>query len=39
MSNCKLWIQQDGTDDGIANELAAAGIPKENIVLNPNILT
>jgi XisI protein len=29
----KLWIQQDGTEDGIANELLAAGIPKEHIVL------
>lgn len=29
----KVWIQHDGTEDGIANELVAAGIPKEHIVL------
>ena len=29
----KIWIQRDGTDDGIAGELLAAGIPKERIVL------
>ena len=29
----KIWIQRDGTEDGIANELVAAGIPKEDIVL------
>lgn len=29
----KVWIQQDGTQDGIANELVQAGIPKEDIVL------
>lgn len=29
----KLWIQHDGTEDGIANELVAAGIPKLQIVL------
>ncbi|AFY47494.1 XisI protein [Nostoc sp. PCC 7524] len=29
----KLWIQHDGTEDGIANELVAAGIPKSQIVL------
>ncbi|MFK0730898.1 MAG: XisI protein [Gloeotrichia echinulata HAB0833] len=29
----KIWIQQDGTEDGIANELVAAGIPKAQIVL------
>ncbi len=31
--NGKLWIQRDGTEDGIANELVRAGIPKEHIVL------
>jgi hypothetical protein len=30
----KLWIQHDGTEEGIADELVAAGIPKEQIVLN-----
>ncbi len=29
----KLWIQQDGTEEGIADELANLGIPKERIVL------
>jgi hypothetical protein len=29
----KLWIQHDGTEEGIAMELVAAGIPKERIVL------
>ncbi|MBW4509911.1 MAG: XisI protein [Scytonematopsis contorta HA4267-MV1] len=29
----KLWIQHDGTEDGVAHELLAAGIPKEHIVL------
>ena len=31
--NDKIWIQRDGTEQGIANELVNAGIPKENIVL------
>jgi hypothetical protein len=29
----KFWIQRDGTEDGIATELGAAGVPKEHIVL------
>ena len=29
----KLWIQQDGTEDGIAVDLLNAGIPKDRIVL------
>ncbi|MBD2388513.1 XisI protein [Cylindrospermum sp. FACHB-282] len=29
----KLWIQHDGTEEGIANELVAAGIPKAHIIL------
>ena len=29
----KPWIQHDGTEEGIALELVAAGIPKEQIVL------
>src|SRR2546421_1673483 len=29
----KVWIQYDGTEDGIATELAAAGVPKDRIVL------
>lgn len=31
--NSKLWIQRDGTEHGIANELVSAGIPKDRIVL------
>ena len=31
--NDKVWIQRDGTEDGIADKLVAAGIPKEKIVL------
>ena len=29
----KLWIQKDGTEDGIAVDLINAGIPKERIIL------
>jgi hypothetical protein len=29
----KIWIQQDGTEYGLANELVAVGIPKDRIVL------
>lgn len=29
----KIWIQHDGTEIGIANELVALGVPKEDIVL------
>lgn len=29
----KLWIHWDRTEDGVATELVAAGIPKEDIVL------
>lgn len=29
----KIWIQHDGTEGGIANELVERGIPKDNIVL------
>ncbi|MEC4818875.1 MAG: XisI protein [Scytonema sp. PMC 1069.18] len=29
----KLWIQRDGTEEGIAAELLRAGVPKERIVL------
>ncbi|MEN8219191.1 MAG: XisI protein [Pseudomonadota bacterium] len=28
-----VWIQQDGTEDGIAYELEQGGIPKSSIVL------
>ncbi len=31
--NGKVWVQQDGTEDGVTNDLVAAGIPKESIVL------
>lgn len=29
----KIWIQHDGTEVGIANELVNLGVPKEDIVL------
>lgn len=29
----KIWIQRDGTESGIANELVEAGVPKKDIVL------
>jgi len=31
--NEKVWIQYDGTEDGIAEELVKAGIPNDRIVL------
>ena len=33
MKDNKIWIQRDGTEDGIANDLVSAGIPKDQIVL------
>jgi XisI protein len=29
----KIWIQQDGTEVGIANKLIELGVPKQDIVL------
>ena len=29
----KIWIQHDGTEKGIANDLVAFGVPKTDIVL------
>jgi len=29
----KVWIEHDGTADGVANDLVDAGIPKDRIVL------
>ncbi len=29
----KIWIQQDGSDVGIANELVELGVPNQDIVL------
>ena len=29
----KIWIQRDGTEEGIAGDLVEAGIPKNRIVL------
>ena len=31
--NEKIWIQRDGTEDGITYDLEEAGIPKSDIVL------
>ncbi|MEZ4664816.1 MAG: XisI protein [Caldilineaceae bacterium] len=33
IKNQKIWIQHDGTEVGVANELIDMGIPKEDIVL------
>jgi hypothetical protein len=29
----KIWIQRDGTEEGVASELVKAGVPKDRIVL------
>ena len=29
----KIWIQQDGTEEGLANQLTECGVPKHDIVL------
>jgi serine/threonine protein kinase len=29
----KIWIQHDGTETGIANQLVALGVPRQDIVL------
>jgi ketopantoate reductase len=29
----KVWIQHDGTEDGIAEDLVEAGVPRDRIVL------
>jgi XisI protein len=29
----KIWIQQDGTEEGLANQLVELGVPKQDIVL------
>jgi hypothetical protein len=31
--NQKIWIQRDGTEEGVALELLSAGVPKDRIVL------
>jgi XisI protein len=31
--NDKIWIQHDGTEGGIANELIERGVPKQDIVI------
>jgi hypothetical protein len=33
IQNGLIWIQRDGTEYGIANDLVAIGIPRERIVL------
>ena len=33
ITNGKIWIQHDGTEIGIADELVKLGVPKEDIVL------
>lgn len=29
----KIWVQRDGTEDGMANELVLSGVPKDDIVI------
>ena len=31
--NGKVWIQRDGAEEGVANQLLRAGIPRDRIVL------
>jgi hypothetical protein len=33
LEESKIWIQYDGTEVGVANELVERGIPREDIVL------
>jgi len=33
LQNGKVWVEQDGTEEGVAEELVAAGIPSADIVL------
>ncbi len=33
IKDSKIWIQHDGTEIGVANELVELGVPKEDIVL------
>jgi hypothetical protein len=33
IENCKIWIEEDWTKQGIANDLLEAGVPAEDIVL------
>jgi hypothetical protein len=33
IKNGKIWIQHDGTEVGIANQLVELGVPKQDIVL------
>ena len=33
IKNDKVWIEDDWTEEGIANELLRAGVPNEDIVL------
>lgn len=33
LKGSKIWIQHDGTEEGFANSLVAAGVPKGDIVL------
>jgi len=40
IANGKIWIQEDNTEEGIATDLEAAGVPKDRIILgfrHPNL--
>lgn len=33
IKNGKIWVQHDGTEDAIADQFVARGVPKQDIVL------
>lgn len=33
IKNGKIWVQHDGTEAGIANQLVEMGVPKQDIIL------
>ena len=33
IKNGKIWVQYDGTEEGVAEQLAALGVPRQEIVL------
>ncbi len=33
LKDCRFWIEEDWTEEGIANDLVSAGVAREDIVL------
>lgn len=33
LKNDKIWIEEDGTEEGVATDFLQAGVPREDIVL------